>query len=459
MKNRMRNILYIFIVTVISILGITTVYAKTGEKITLTKKTYTNFVGARREAKFYTSLGYAWCITPEKKGADEGATLTYVKDETDGGLLYLIDNTKTDDKSYQITQVAMWLYYNNFMPESYNKYTNTDFIKSAKALANEAKNHKNYSTTPAIKIVINNNVMSLVKENNTYYYVSKELSANVTNAQTYSISLENAPKGTVILNSNNKEVTSLNSGEKFKIRVPEANVTSKASIRVIVSATGTKKYIERYRPTNTTKQDLVLMRSENMKVTSSTDLSITPETRVCEVFNGKYYGEDGKIVDKDTYNKQCNHVCEVYKGKYYGEDGKETTKEKYKEQCEHVCEVYKGKYYGEDGKETTKEKYKEQCEHVCEVYKGKYFDSFGNETTLEEYTKQCKHICEVNNGKYYGKNGDEVDKDTYDSECNPPTVIVPPTGTNKMPMGLYLLIGFLPIVGGTSLILKTKKEN
>ena len=487
MKNRIKNILYTALIAVISIIGITTVYAKTGEKITLDQKTYINLVGSRQEAKFHTTMGYGYCITPSKKGADQGTSFSYVGDESDGGYAYIIEKLDNSDRNYLVKTLAVWLYLENYMPDAYWEHSSNQIVVDAKALANEAKNHKDYNADPTISVVNPNKAMSLVKEGNTYYYVSGEMSANVTKASTYTVTLANAPEGTQIVNANNQAASTFNNGEKFKIKVPEKNAKSNATIKVTVSATGTKKTIERYRPSNTDKQDLIIVRSEEKTVSSSTELTITPEKRVCEVFNGSYYGENGTIVDKETYdkecnhvceiykgkyygedgkettkeeyNKQCNHVCEVYKGKYYGEDGKETTKEKYQKECSHVCEVYKGKYYGEDGKETTKEEYNKQCNHVCEIYKGKYFDSFGKETTLEEYRKQCLHICEIYNGKYYGKNGNEVDETTYDNECNPATIVVPPTGTNKMPIGMYLLIGLLPIAGGTGLILKTKKQN
>ena len=454
-----KKILYLFIVTIISLIGLTSVYAKTGEKLTLDAKSYINLVGPRKEAKFHTTMGYGWCITPEKKGADQGTTFTYVNDETDGGYLYLLNNSKTDDRSYLVTQLAVWLYKSNYMPDTYWNNSSSQIVIDAKALANAARNNKNYNTKPAISIVNNDKAMKLVKEGNTYYYISGELSAKLTNATEYKVTLSNAPTGTKILNSSNKEVSTLKAGEKFKIKVPEANVTANKTIKVTVSASGTRKFIERYRPSNTAKQDLIVLRSENVTVNSSSELTITPKKRTCDIFNGKYYGEDGTIVDKEEYEKQCKHVCEPYNGEYYGEDGTKVDKEEYEKQCIHKCEPYNGEYYGEDGTKVDEETYNKQCNHVCEEYKGKYFDSFGKETTLEEYIRQCKHTCEIYNGKYYGKNGNEVDAITYENECNPSTVVVPPTGSNKMPIGMYLLIGILPIAGGTKLILKSRKEN
>ena len=403
MKNRIRNILYISIVAIISILGITAVYAKTGESLTIDKKDFVIVVGEREDAKFHTTMGYAWCITPDKVGAPQGSTLTYLKNETDGSILYILDHAKTDDESYISSQLALWLYTDNYMPDAYIENSNSSVVKNAKAILAAAKNNKNYSTAPKIVLNASDTNMTLKTIDNDTYFVSNTLSASLTNATNYKVTLTNAPTGTKIVNSSNKETSSFKNGETFTIMVPEASVESAQKIKVKVSATGTNKYVEVYTPENKEKQDLALVRSEEKTVSSETELSVSPVKR--------------------------------------------------------VCEVYKGKYYGEDGKETTKENYTKQCTHECEVYKGKYFDSFGKETTLEEYTKQCTHKCEIINGKYYGKDGKETNKTTYENECKPTQIVVPSTGSSSLPLGIYLLIGILPIIGGTSIILKTNKEN
>ena len=510
-----KKILYLFIVTIISVIGITSVYAATGDKITMDGKSYINLVGSRKEGKYHTTIGYGWCITPEKKGADQGTTFTSVGEVNNGSLLYLLDKSKTDNRSYLVTQLAIWLYQSNYMPDAYWNNSGNQIVKDAKALSNTAKNNSGYNTNPTISLNSSNKTMTLVQEGSTYYYVSNEMSASLKNAETYKVTVDSAPTGTKIVDASGTEKNVFSNGAKFKIKIPESSITSEKTIKVVVAATGKRKYIEKYRPSNTAKQDIIVLRSESKTVSANTDLTITPEKRLCQVFNGKYYGENGTIVDKETYNRECNHTCEIYKGEYYGEDGKKTNKEGYEKQCKHTCEIYKGEYYGEDGNKTTKEKYEtecfhtceiykgeyygedgkktdkegyekqckhtceiykgeyygedgtkvdeetynKQCNHVCEEYKGKYFDSFGKETTLEEYIRQCKHTCEIYNGKYYGKNGNEVDETTYENECKPAVVPVPSTGSSKMPIGMYLLIGILPIAGGTRLILKTRKDN
>ena len=100
----------------------------------------------------------------------------------------------------------------------------------------------------------------------------------------------------------------------------------------------------------------------------------TPKKHYCEIYNGKYYGKYGKVVNKSTYQKQCNHKPD-----------------------KHYCVYYNGKYYGKNGNVVSKATYEKEC-------KG----------------QPTKHYCEIYNGKYYGKNGDVVDKATYEKECTEP---------------------------------------
>ena len=97
-------------------LGVTCVGAKSGESITIDKKhlIYSG-VASRSEAKFHTTMGYAWCITPRKTGADQGAVLKFTREEADGGVLYLLDHADTNDSGYILTQLALWMYESDYL--------------------------------------------------------------------------------------------------------------------------------------------------------------------------------------------------------------------------------------------------------------------------------------------------------------------------------------------------------
>ncbi len=132
----------------------------------------------------------------------------------------------------------------------------------------------------------------------------------------------------------------------------------------------------------------------------------------CEIYGGKYYGKYGKVVNKATYQSQCNHqpakhYCVKYNGKYYGKNGTVVSKTIFNKQCgtpapeKHYCVRYNGKYYGKYGTVVSKTEFKKQCstpepeKHYCELYNGKYYGIRGNVVTEEVFKQECTHPEDV----------------------------------------------------------------
>ena len=472
-----KKIFMMLILAVISFIGITNVYAE--ESLKIDSKTYINTgIGTRKEAKFHTNKGYAYCVTPSKKGAPQGTTLSYMGVIDDGGLRYLIKNGGTGDKAYLKTTLAIWLYYNNYLPDTYKKNSSNDIVVKAKALAEKAKSHKNDSNETVKMTVTNSNkTMRIGAKKN--YYKSDDVKVTLTNADKYTVSITSGPKGTQILSSDAKVKSTFSKGEKFYIRVPAEKITSKTTIKVKVTAVGSKSVVKKYN--GGSYQDLAIVEDKEKTINYNTYFTVTPITRKCEKFNGNYYGKDGSLVTKRKYQQDCEtHKCEVLDGNYFGKDGKIVsksvyqsecekpkacsvvgsnyygkngqlvTKRKYQQDCEtHKCEVLDGNYFGKDGKIVTKATYQSECEkpkacsivgsnyygkegqlvtkrkyqqdcekHVCEILDGNYFSSTGKVVTKATYEKECVHKCQVVDGKYYDKNGNVTTSDNYDKECN-----------------------------------------
>ena len=109
MKRNFKVIMMLMLVLAMSFGAMVSTSAKTNETIVIDNKILMQTgVGNRQEAKFHTTMGYAWCITPFKVGAENGAVLTYSKVENDGGILYLLDRSLTSDMGYLQTQLALW---------------------------------------------------------------------------------------------------------------------------------------------------------------------------------------------------------------------------------------------------------------------------------------------------------------------------------------------------------------
>ncbi len=428
---------------------------KADSGVTLTKKTYITYNG-RTETKFYTSNGYGYCITPERTGANQGHKFSYSYTENDGGLLYILDNyTDTSDTGYLVTQLAVWKYRSNFMPAAFNGTTNGN---KAASIANTAKSKSNYTgKTVSVKITANDTNAKLSGD----YYTISGMSVKFSGVNKYKVTISgnnNAQlvnaQGNVVSNG-----TEFSTNEKFNVRVPADKVTEKTSFKVNISVSGTTTVVKRYSPNNNALQDIVVPEKVTKTASDSVTFTITPVKRVCEIYNGKYYGKDGKETTKVKYQQECEeNICKIVGDKYYGKDGKETTKVKYQQECEtNICKIVGDKYYGKDGKETTELKYKQECEeNVCKIVGDKYFGRDGKETTELKYKQECEtNICKIVGDKYYGKDGLETTEALYKAECETP---IPDTGVSPFTTILSIILG-AGLIGGTVLVVKKYSKN
>lgn len=354
-KNLKRIIkLFIFMLVVLPVLNV-----KAESTIKIERKTYIT-TGTRKEAKFYTNKGYAYCITPHRKGADQGTTLKYYDKETKGGILYLFEKSGTSDYDYLKTQLAMWILKDNYMPDYYVNNSDIDVVKKAKSLAAEAAKQGNYqSANPTIDISPNNNSFSETSDGE--YYKTGIITITAKNyKEEPKIEILSAPLGTKINVLDSKFV---NDKKRIEVQVPVNSITENQKFQLKVTATGTVNYIEKYTTGNNELQDLIVLIPEKKTVTKSIDLTVNPVKRTCEHRGDKYYGKDGSIITKEEYEIQCeSHVCEKIGNRYFGKNGTVVTELEYKEQCEtHICEIIDNKYFGKNGTVVTESEYKEQC--------------------------------------------------------------------------------------------------
>ncbi len=324
------------------------------------RKTYIT-TGTRSEAKYYTNKGYAYCITPDRIGADQGTELNYMSNETKGGVLYLLEKSGTSDQDYLKTQLAIWLLRNNYMPQYYVNNPNLDVVKKAKSLATQAAKNSNYqSVEPSIKIDSSNMNLSLTSDGQ--YYKSSNITITTTGLKSDpKLELVNAPTGSTI---NNVDIGTDNNTMKKEIVVPANQVTEETSFKLKITATGATNVVERYTTPSAQWQDLVVLIPENKLISKEATFTITPIIRKCEYYNNQYYDKNGNITTQETYELQCKtHTCEKVGTTYFGREGKEVTEENYNLECfTHTCEKIGDKYFGKDGIEVIETDYKAQCE-------------------------------------------------------------------------------------------------
>lgn len=456
--------------------------------IKLTKKTYIH-TNQRKEARFYTSSGYAYCITPSKVGAQPGQVFTFKQKMTDKGLVYLLENANSKtEHGYLVTQLAIWKYYNGgFTPAAYK---GTSVNSEANALAKKAANASKPTTKVTISLKVTNTDLFL--NNDGTYYKSANMKATVTGASKYTVNVD-GPSNIQLVRSNGTVVankSSFKSGEAFYVRIAESKISNASKIKITVTAKGTTSVVKRYTPNNNQLQELVLISHEKVTASKTTTLRITPVKRVCEYVNGIYYDKDGKVTDEETYEIQCKkHTCEkvgntyfgkdgsivdevVYKQQceknvctkvgnlFYGKDGNEVDELTYRKECEeHTCTKIDDTYYGKDGNEVDQLTYTKECEkHTCEIIDNTYFGKTGSEVTYDTYKNECMHFCELYNNKYYGSDGTIVNEKTYNEQCTTPVVPVPNTDTDPMDIVVYILFGTLLILSGLFVVTPNSKK-
>ena len=484
------------------------------DSIKLTKKTYVKTgSGSSNVTKFKTNKGYAYCITPGKSGPPVGTKLTRKKTYKSGSIVYMLDKATTSDSSFMITQIALWKYVNG-----YKRPASTANWNKANKLISDAKKNSKYDTTPSVSIKASGSTLTETGS----YYKSGKITISVKNIKkNLSVVVSKAPKygGIALVDSNGKVKTTFKDGDVFYVQVPRDNVTTKGTITVTISGTGSITTVGRFKSSNSKHQELIEIFTEDKTVSDSINLTVTPVVRKCQYYDGKYYGKDGKVVDKTQYSIECEkhscekvgdtyfgkngsivsyeqfklecekHVCEIIDGHYFGKTGSEVSKQQYSIECEkHFCEVIDGHYFGKDGLEVGQSTYDKECnKHVCEIVDDTYFGPQGTAITYEEYVKLCekhscekigddyfgrdgnivsfeqftleceKHACEIIGDKFIDAKGNIVDEATYRAQCEAPEpVIVPDTADLS---GLLLMLVGTMLIGGTMVVLNTIKNN
>lgn len=228
------------------------------------------FVGDRSiDVKTLADGNYIYCISIHRKTPfDMEMSLVGL---LDAGYAYLIENgfpnkhfTGNDDHDYYITQIAIWWY----MDEAEGTSLLSDSVKSTGPdpynlrpyiikLKNEAlaAKKKGY-VTPSLQLSTNNSKFSLTEDGK--YYLSNEISVKANYIGDYKVTLEEAPRDTVILDQEGNARTTFSKNEKFRVRVPVSSIEGfRAQVKLSASATGSVKKAYEYKPADETIQKVL----------------------------------------------------------------------------------------------------------------------------------------------------------------------------------------------------------
>lgn len=270
--HKLKLIILVALVATFGLFNITGINAASSAPTTFTansEKLLEGYIDGWRYAKLTSSLGgYVYCRNYHL-AIPYGVTMT-LEGEAPAAIAYILSNgfprtsiTGNNDMDYYITQAALWWYMDlhmgtNNLPEPV-KTTGSDphnLRPYIKKLVQGAESVSSYAT-PTMSLV--NNDSSLHLSSDKKYYESNTISVKAQyTTGNYTISLQSAPSGTMIVNaSNGVSQSSFATNESFKIKIPVNSVdVGNLNIKVTATATGSINKAYMYKSSDPTKQSV-----------------------------------------------------------------------------------------------------------------------------------------------------------------------------------------------------------
>ena len=292
MKKFIKTLLLIMM-TFVSMTTIVNVQAATTAPSTITMGTgeqLPGYIGGTYFSTKVTNDGkYAYCLDINKK-VPHTQKMNLVEAE-DAGVAYIIKNgypnksiTGNAKYDYYITQTALWWYLddttgtsnlgNNFKETGSDEHGLRKYVRDLKDKAKKAKT-TGY-TEPSVSISASNTTLTLSSDGK--YYYSNEITITSKSTGNIKLTLNEAPKGTKVVDTKGNEITSVTSGTKVKIRVPASEISNlKNSFSLTAKATGKIDKAYMYQSTNSKYQPVVIsvLYSETKEVKATKNFSLT----------------------------------------------------------------------------------------------------------------------------------------------------------------------------------------
>lgn len=235
-----------------------------------------------------------YCIERSKAPIGSGTTEKYtLQKELSSKVAYVMENGYPNksifgnaDKDYYTTGLAIWYVINpndstfeyfNLANGTYRGNSSDIVVEMAK-LVNGANSYS--YTSPSIKINNSNSNLSLSSDGK--YYVSSSMGVKTTGTVgNYTVSLSNAPEGTIVTDTKGNAKTTFATNESFLVKVPVSNVKKISNeFEVNVSAKGTINKAYAYTSTRSNVQNTGALYPENSNVNDSTTVKLNVVTIV-----------------------------------------------------------------------------------------------------------------------------------------------------------------------------------
>ena len=283
-----------------------------------------------------------YCIERSKAPIGSSTKEKYVlQKELSAKVAYVMENGYPNksifgdaDKDYYTTGLAIWYVINpsdstfdyfNLANGTY-RGNSSDVVKAMAKLVNGANSYS--YTSPSIKI--NNSNSNLVLSSDGKYYVSSSMSVKTTGTVgNYTVSLSNAPEGTIVTDTKGTAKTTFATNESFLVKVPVSSVKNLSNeFKVNVSAKGTINKAYAYTSTRSNVQNTGALYPENSNVNDSTTVKLNVVTVVeiskVDVTTGEELAgahlvvkdANGKVIDEWTSTNEVHVIKNLTPGKY-----------------------------------------------------------------------------------------------------------------------------------------------
>jgi len=304
----------------------------------------TKYVNSTSPSLYFkkTTDGKIVYCTQIRKAAVTSGTQTYtLSKELDARYAYVIANgypnksiTGNNEKDYYITALAIWYLgepndkvFDNFNFDAGTfKGSSNDIAKEVAKLINGAKSHSYVEP----KITGDTSDITFTLSNDKKYYVSNAIGVKTQGTVgNYTVSFENAPSGTIAVNSNGTTKTSFATNEKFTIKVPVSNISDLTNeFKVTLSANGTINKAYLYTPSNSSYQNVSALYPVKGTVSTSKTLKLELTTEVqitkTDATTGKELpgatltvkNEKGGVVDTWVSTNEPHVIKGLTPGKY-----------------------------------------------------------------------------------------------------------------------------------------------
>ena len=299
-----------------------------------------------------------YCIERSKAPIGSGTTEKYtLQKELSSKVAYVMENGYPNksifgnaDKDYYTTGLAIWYVINpndstfeyfNLANGTYRGNSSDIVVEMAK-LVNGANSYS--YTSPFIKINNSNSNLSLSSDGK--YYVSSSMGVKTAGTVgNYTVSLSNAPEGTIVTDTKGNAKTTFATNESFLVKVPVSNVKKISNeFKVNVSAKGTINKAYAYTSTRSNVQNTGALYPENSNVNDSTTVKLNVVTVVeiskVDVITGEELAgahlelkdEKGNLIEAWVSTNESHVIEGLEPGKYtltevIAPDGYELSKE------------------------------------------------------------------------------------------------------------------------------------